>query len=123
MTRVLRLALQVAALALFWGAGAGLSALLGLPIPGPVVGMALLLLALRVGLVRAEWFEAGTGWLFRHMLLFFVPAAVGAVQYPELLGAEGLRVLAVVAASTVLVMVSTGCVVDWAAHTHRGVDR
>jgi holin-like protein len=85
--------------------------------------MALLLLALRLRLVRAEWLEAGTDWLLRHMLLFFVPAAVGAVQYPELLGAEGLRVLAVIGASTVLVMVATGYAVEWTVTRRSGGDR
>ncbi len=119
----LRIALEVSALAAFWGAGTVLSALLHVPIPGPVSGMALLLLALELRVVRAEWLEAGTDWLLRHMLLFFVPAAVGAVQYPELLGAEGLRVLAVVTASTVAVMVATGYAVECAVSCRRGGDR
>jgi holin-like protein len=63
--------------------------------------------------VRSEWFDVGTSFLFRHMLLFFVPAAVGAMQYPQLFGTEGLRVLAVVGASTVLVMVATAFAVEW----------
>lgn len=121
MPEILHVPLQVAALSLFWAAGAALSAWLALPIPGAVLGMALLLVSLRLGLVRAAWFEAGAGFLLRHMLLFFVPAAVGAIQFPELLGAAGVRVLAVVVASTVLVMTATGLAVEWAVR-RRGVD-
>lgn len=121
MPNVARIPLQIAALTLFWAAGGRLSASLNLPIPGAVVGMALLLAALRLRIVRPEWLEAGSSFLLRHMLLFFIPAAVGAIQFPELLGAEGARVLVVVAASTALVMIATGCAVEWAVR-RRGAD-
>ncbi|ACG71333.1 LrgA family protein [Anaeromyxobacter sp. K] len=112
---LLALPLQLLALGAFWGAGALAARALRLPLPGGVVGMLLLLAALRLGVVRAEWLERGAAWLFRHMLLFFIPAAVGAIQYPELLGSEGARALAVVAVSTVLVMAVTGATVEWLA--------
>lgn len=117
---LLALALQLLALGAFFAAGAAAARALGLPLPGGVVGMLLLLAALRLGLVRAQWLERGAAWLFRHMLLFFIPAAVGAIQYPELLGADGARALGVVAASTVLVMAVTGATVEWLAR-RRGV--
>ncbi|WP_176063980.1 CidA/LrgA family protein [Anaeromyxobacter diazotrophicus] len=108
----LRPLLQIAALLPFWAAGAALAAALHLPVPGPVLGLGLLLAALQLGLVRPAWFEEGASWLIRHMLLFFVPAAVGVVAYPALLGGEGLRILAVVAVSTVAVMVATGAAAE-----------
>jgi len=112
LTAHLRPLLQIAALLPFWGAGAALARLLRLPVPGPVLGLGLLLGALQLGLVRPEWFEEGASWLLRHMLLFFVPAAVGVVAYPELLGGEGVRVVAVVAVSTVAVMVATAAAAE-----------
>ncbi len=112
-------ALQVGALSLLAAAGGLLTRALRLPIPGAVAGMALLLLGFRLRVLRPGWFDPGAGFLLRHMLLFFVPAAVGVVQYPELLGAEGVRVLAVVAASTTLVMAATGLAVEWAARRRR----
>lgn len=110
-----RVALQVLLLLPFWAAGSLLSARLHLPLPGAVAGMGLLLGALALGLVRAEWLEEGAEWLFRHMLLFFVPAGVGVVDHRELFGGAGLRALAAVVASTALVMLSTGAAVEWFA--------
>ncbi|HYG66597.1 MAG TPA: CidA/LrgA family protein [Anaeromyxobacteraceae bacterium] len=121
MPNVVRVPLQIAVLTLFWAAGGRLSAWLGLPIPGAVIGMVLLLAALRLRLVRPEWLDAGSDFLLRHMLLFFIPAAVGVVQFPELLGVAGARVLAIVAASTLLVMIATGGAVEWAVR-RRGLD-
>lgn len=108
----LRPLLQILLLVPFWRAGVAIAAGLDLPVPGSVVGLALLLAALALGVVRVEWLEEGADWLFRHMLLFFIPAAVGVIQYPELLGGEGVRVLAVVALSTALVMLATAAVVE-----------
>ncbi|HEX8908727.1 MAG TPA: CidA/LrgA family protein [Anaeromyxobacteraceae bacterium] len=108
----LRRLLQVGALLPFWAAGEGAGRALRLPVPGPVLGLFLLLAALRLGLVKPGWLEEGASWLIRHMLLFFVPAAVGVVAFPELLGGEGLRVLAVIALSTVAVMVATAAAAE-----------
>lgn len=114
-----RLALQVGALASFALAGGLIARALRLPIPGAVVGMALLLLCFRLRVLPLGWFDAGASALFRHMLLFFVPTAVGVVQYPQLFGSAGVRALAVIAASTLLVMVATGLAVEWAVVRRR----
>jgi holin-like protein len=117
--KALRVTIQIAALAAFVVVARTLNEAAGLPLPGAITGMLILFLLLRLGAIRAEWLDAGTSFLFRSMLLFFVPAAVGAIQYPQLLGMGGLRVLAVVAASTVLVMVATGLAVEWAVVCRR----
>lgn len=119
VTASLRIALQIGALTALSAGGSAVSARLHLPVPGPIVGMAVLLAALQLRVVRAEWLDAGAGFLFRHMLLLFVPAAVGAIDHRELLGADGARVLGVVAASTLLVMTATGCAVEWAVRRRR----
>ncbi len=99
----------------FWGAGILVARLLHLPAPGSVVGLALLLGALAAGLVPLAWLEPAADGLLRHMLLFFVPAAVGVIDHPQLLGGPGLRAVGVVAVSTALVMAATGGVVEWLA--------
>jgi holin-like protein len=72
---------------------------LGLPFPGPVVGMLLLLLALRWPDVRAP-VAACAGFLLSHLSLLFVPVGVGVMTHLGLLSQYGVRMLAVVVLST-----------------------
>jgi putative effector of murein hydrolase LrgA (UPF0299 family) len=72
---------------------------LGLPFPGPVVGMLLLLLALRWPVVRAP-VAACAGFLLLHLSLLFVPVGVGVMTHLGLLSQYGVRMLAVIVLST-----------------------
>jgi holin-like protein len=72
---------------------------LTLPFPGPVIGMLLLLLALRWQAVR-EPVSACAGFLLSHLSLLFVPVGVGVMTHLDLLGQYGLRMLAVIVLST-----------------------
>jgi putative effector of murein hydrolase LrgA (UPF0299 family) len=72
---------------------------LSLPFPGPVIGMLLLLLALRVPSVR-EPVAACANFLLSHLSLLFVPVGVGVMTHLGLLGQYGLRILVVVVLST-----------------------
>ena len=69
----------------FQGAGEILARLLSLPVPGPVIGLILLLLfLLRRGKVD-EPIAVVSSTLTRHLGLLFVPAAVGVVMFwPQL---------------------------------------
>ncbi|WP_225429969.1 CidA/LrgA family protein [Deinococcus detaillensis] len=55
--------------------------LLHLPVPGSVLGLVLLWLALSVGAVRLSWLEAAADDLLGVLGLLFVPATVGFVNY------------------------------------------
>ena len=89
---------------------------LGLPAPGPVVGLALLVVAMAVwralspyddeALASSEVGRAADG-LLKSLSLFFVPAGVGVVQYLGLLEAQGLALAAALIVSTVLTMLAT----------------
>ncbi len=72
---------------------------LALPLPGPVIGMILLLAALRLRGVR-EPVAACADFLLSHLSLLFVPVGVGVMTHISLLGQYGLRMLAVVVLST-----------------------
>ena len=80
---------------------------LHLPVPGPVLGLALLaaLLLARPGLHGTVGPVAGT--LLSNLSLLFVPAAVGVVQVLPLLQREGLAIAAAVLVSTVAALVVT----------------
>lgn len=72
---------------------------LALPFPGPVIGMMMLLLALRVPAVR-EPVAACANFLLSHLSLLFVPVGVGVMTHLGLLGQYGVRMLLVIVLST-----------------------
>ena len=88
-------------LLVFQSAGELLARGLKLPFPGPVVGMLLLLLALRFETVRGP---VGTcaDFLLSHLSLLFVPVGVGVMTHLSLVSQFGFRMLAVIVLSTLV---------------------
>ena len=83
-----------------------------LPIPGGVVGMALLLLAFALGWVRPATLQLGAGVLMAEMLLVFSPALMSLLDYGGLLRNDGWRILLVIGLSTLSVMLVTAFTVE-----------
>ena len=54
------------------------------PIPGNVLGMVLLFLLLAAGIVKVEQLELAGGFLLRHITFFFIPIAVGLMNWVDL---------------------------------------
>ncbi|QRG09769.1 CidA/LrgA family protein [Xanthobacter dioxanivorans] len=104
--------LQIAILAGFWAIGEAAVRLSGLPLPGGIVGMAVVLTLLTSGHIRPAAVRRGAGWLIAEMLLFFVPAVMAILDHGEMLGLLGLKVVAVILAGTVMVMGGTALAVD-----------
>ncbi len=74
---------------------------LSLPFPGPVIGMMLLLVALRWPLVR-EPVAACADFLLTHLSLLFVPVGVGVMTHLSLVSQYGGRMLLVIVLSTLI---------------------
>lgn len=79
---------------------------LHLPFPGPVIGMILLLPALRWQVVR-EPVNVCADFLLRHLSLLFVPVGVGVMTHLSLVSRYGVRILAVLVLSTLAGLVVT----------------
>jgi putative effector of murein hydrolase LrgA (UPF0299 family) len=78
---------------------------LGLPVPGPVLGMALLLVGcLLLPGLAARVMPTAQGVL-AHLSLLFVPAGVGVISHLDVLGGSGPALLLVLVASTALALV------------------
>ena len=89
-------------------AGETLVRLLGAPVPGPVAGMVILLLALVIAGGPVESLRrAGTG-LLNYLPLFFVPAGVGLIAHGQRLKADWFPILLAIVGSTLLTMVLVG---------------
>ena len=84
----------------------------GLPLPGPVIGLLILLVALtlRGGPDKALQ-DTSTG-LLRHLSLLFVPAGVAIVTQLDALAENWFAILVSVAVSTTLGLVVTGWVMQ-----------
>ncbi|KJK06068.1 MULTISPECIES: CidA/LrgA family protein [Pseudomonas] len=111
--RFLRLLAELAVFLFLYGVGGQLAAWLGWPIPGGVMGLALLLLAFAFGWLKPAALQLGAGLLMAEMLLFFIPALMSLLDYGSLLRDEGWRILLVIGVSTLMVMVLTALTVEW----------
>ena len=84
--------------------------LLGLPVPGPVIGMVILFVALVIkGDVPPALEQVGRGFL-ANLSLLFVPAGVGVSVHFALLAREWLPITAAVVVSTLVTIAVTGLV-------------
>lgn len=93
-------------------AGEVLVRLLALPLPGPVVGMLILLLVLRLEAVRAP-VGAVADALLAHLSLLFVPVGVGVMTHLALIGQHGLRMAAALVLSTWIGLAVTAGMLHW----------
>lgn len=80
---------------------------LELPVPGSVLGMALLALALGVRRGAAARVERAADALLEHMPLLFVPAGVGAMQFWPQLKSAWLPIAVTLLVGTALTLAVT----------------
>ncbi|MCB1790642.1 MAG: CidA/LrgA family protein [Gammaproteobacteria bacterium] len=81
--------------------------LLAIPVPGPVLGMLLLLVALIVRRGPSKGLDEAAGGLLGHLSLLFVPAGVGIMVHVSRIGDEWLAISLTLLLSTVLTMAVT----------------
>ncbi|MBS4913284.1 MAG: CidA/LrgA family protein [Veillonella sp.] len=79
---------------------------LHLPLPGTLVGMLLLFALLMTGVVKLDYVEQGAAILISELLLFFIPSAIGVIQYTQLFGSTGAMLLGVIVTSIVTLLLS-----------------
>lgn len=91
----------------------------GAPIPGPVVGLIVLLALLqgrdRIGLLRRGplgdgGVERAASGMLAHLSLLFVPAGVGVVQHLDLVSSHGVAIFVILALSAIITLIVTAVV-------------
>jgi putative effector of murein hydrolase LrgA (UPF0299 family) len=97
---------HIAILLAFQLLGEVLRNIFGLIIPGPVIGMALLLVALIISPKLAETIRGTAQGLLGHISLLFVPAGVGVVGHLGRLGQDGVGIMAAIIISTGLAILA-----------------
>ncbi len=83
-------------------AGEVIARVAGLPMPGPVLGLVLLLAILVARGGPGEAMRSTAGGLLRHLSLLFVPAGVGVITQLDALGGDWLAIAAAITVSTAL---------------------
>lgn len=101
----------LATLLAFQLAGEALAFGFKLPIPGPVIGMVLLLAALAARPALLDALRPTTTTLLQHLSLLFVPAGVGVMVHGQRLADEGAAIAVALVVSTVLALAATALTV------------
>ncbi|WP_442870400.1 CidA/LrgA family protein [Aneurinibacillus sp. Ricciae_BoGa-3] len=79
-----------------------------MPIPGSIIGLMVLFMALILNICPLQWIETGAGFLLKYLPMVFIPATVGVMNYTPIFAGHGVVLLLIVAISTVIVMISAG---------------
>jgi holin-like protein len=103
----------LATLLVFQLLGEALVLLTGAPVPGPVVGLALLLLALLLRPRSVDAIKPTAQGLLQHLSLLFVPAGVGVMQHLQRLGDEALAIGVALVLSTLLGLAAAAGTMLW----------
>lgn len=111
-------ALQATGLWLLYRFSGWLVARLHLPIPGNVLGL-LLFGLLCSGLVRETWIGGGADLRTKHLAFFFIPIAVGLMEWGDLLWETGHWLLLSLVVSSLVGLWTTGGLVQLAATSSR----
>ena len=105
--------------AIFWGCDQ-LTRLTGIPIPGNVLGIIVLFFLLLTGIVKESHISMAAEFLLKHLVFFFVPIAVGLMQWGSVFYDYGWVLAAAIVGSTALPLVIVGFM---ARGLRRGTDK
>lgn len=81
-------------------------------IPGSVIGLVLLFLALQLNVLKVEQVDEVGTWLTNNMGIFFVPAGVGLMTNFGVLADTWWQLLIIMVVTTILMMIFVGKVVQ-----------
>lgn len=98
---------QLMIILIVYFSGMLLQLIFSLPIPGPVIGLILLFMALYFGIIKVEMIEGICEILISHMSFLFVPAGVGIITSFGMLNGRMIPFLAIIIISTCVVWIVT----------------
>jgi holin-like protein len=94
----------------------------GLPVPGPVCGMAVLFLGLLVRGALPDDLAAVGSALLDNLTLLFIPAGVGVMLHAPLIGRDWLAISVALVLSTALTIAVTALVMQRLSRTAPAAD-
>ncbi|RHW41652.1 CidA/LrgA family protein [Neobacillus notoginsengisoli] len=90
-----------------------------LTIPASVLGMVILFFLLASGIVKVRSIEMAGAFLNKHLGFFFVPIAVGLMDFGGLIKTSGLQIFIMIAGSTIVGLLLTGSLTQLLAKGER----
>jgi len=84
---------------------------LGLPVPGPVLGMIMLFITLLIKGNISQSLEGASTTLLSHLSLLFIPAGVGMMVHVERIANEWLSISIALLLSTAITLIFSALVV------------
>lgn len=81
-------------------------------IPGSVIGMVLLFLALHFNVLKVSQVDEVGSWLTDNMAILFVPAGVGLMTNFDVLAESWLQLIVIMFVTTILMMIFVGKIVQ-----------
>ncbi|AQQ51896.1 CidA/LrgA family protein [Planococcus lenghuensis] len=106
--KLIQIVVQAFLLYLIFLLGEAVANIFKLIIPGSIVGLLILLAGLLTRIVPVVVIEDGAKAFLLFLPLFFVPATVGIIQYPEFLSLQGALLIFMVVLSTCISLVAAG---------------
>lgn len=96
----------------FYFLGEVVRSVLNIPIPGNVLGMVLIVIALKLQIVKLEHIERAGTLLLDNLMFLFVPTTVAIMLYFDIIREQWLVMIGVTVVSTFLVAFMVGKTAD-----------
>ena len=93
-------------------AGECISRFSGIPVPGSIIGMLILLVLLKTKVIRVEQVAELTDFLLANINFFFIPVGVGIMVSYKYLEGHYLAGISLILITTIVVMVVSGWVTE-----------
>ncbi|TWH49364.1 CidA/LrgA family protein [Sporomusa sp. KB1] len=110
LKKLLKMSGQVLLLWIIYWLGNQITAVIGLPVPGTVFGMILLFGLLLCGILKLSYIQEAADFLLKHMLFFFIPVAVGLMDWGAVFYEHGVVLAAALLAGAVLPFFTVGII-------------
>lgn len=100
--------LQFGLILLFLAIGEFIVWLTGIPVPSSIIGMLLLAMSLKAGIVKPRHVEKLSNFLVHNLGFFFVPAGVGLMNCLGLISDQWIPIVGAAIGSTIIIIAVTG---------------
>lgn len=108
MIKLAKIIIQIGLLYVFYLIGTFIQTTFNLFVPGSVIGLILLFILLVTNVIKVSFVEDGARFMVNHLVLFFIPAFVGIINYLNVFAHKGFLLIVITVVSTILVIGVSG---------------